>query len=85
MIGQRLRECRKRAGLLQIDLAVALGDRYDHSMISQVESGHKSLRFGGAVNAARELGVSLDYLAGLTDDPTPLAQLAGQAKAMTHG
>lgn len=75
MFGERLRETRKRAGLLQVDLAVALGDRYDHSMISRVESGHKSLRLDGAVNAARELGVSLDYLVGLTDDPTPYAEL----------
>ena len=29
------------------------------------------MRFEGVVNAARALNVSIDYLAGLTDDPTP--------------
>ena len=32
--------------------------------------------FDGATAAARELGVSLDWLAGLADDPTPAAELA---------
>ena len=66
---------RKRAGLRQVDLADALGDRYDQTMISHVESGHSALLMDGAVKAARKLGVSLDYLVGLTDDPTPLAEL----------
>ncbi len=66
---------RKRASLRQVDLAVALGDRYDQTMISHVESGHSALLMDGAVKAARKLGVSLDYLVGLTDDPTPSAEL----------
>ena len=75
MLGQRLAASRQRAGLKQVELAVALGPRYDQAMISRVESGQKELRFRGAVNAARELNVSLDYLAGLTDEPTPAALL----------
>ena len=71
----RLAESRKRAGLAQAELAAALGDRYDHSMISHVESNRKVLRFDGVVKAAHVLGVSIDYLAGLTDDPTPAAKL----------
>lgn len=66
----------------QVDLAVAMNDHlsgqvqdhYRQSMISMVESGQRSLRFEGAAAAARALGVSLDYLAGLTDDPAPAAQ-----------
>lgn len=45
-------------------------------MVSRVESGQKALRFEGVINAARELEVSVDYLAGLTDDPAPAARLA---------
>ena len=71
MLGQRLADARKRAGLSQVELAVALGDRYDNTMISHVEHGRSSLLLDGAVRAAKELGVSLDYLTGLTDDPTP--------------
>ena len=74
--GRRLAQSRKRAGLTQVQLAVALGGRYDHTMISHAEAGRSSLLFDGATEAARELGVSLDYLAGLTDDPTPSAKLA---------
>ena len=71
MLGQRIRGARKTAGLRQVDLAVAMGDRYDSGTISRVETGKSSLRLEGAVAAAQELDVSLDYLTGLTDDPTP--------------
>ena len=73
MIGERLAQARRRAGLAQVELAVALGDRYNQQMISMVETGKGNLLLDGAINAARELGVSLDYLTGLTDDPTPPA------------
>ena len=39
-----------------------------------VESGQRSLRLEGAAAAAQALGVSLDYLAGLTDNPAPAAR-----------
>ena len=65
----------------QVELAVALGKRYNQSMISNVETGRSALLFDGATKAARELGVSLDYLAGLTDNPAPAAQLD---KALAH-
>ncbi len=81
MIGSRLLEARRRAGLLQIDLAVALGRRYDPSMVSQIENGRKSIRLEGASDAARELGVSLDYLVGLTEDSTPAAELSEMVHA----
>ena len=71
MIGSRLAEARKRKGLAQVDLAVAMGERYDQSVVSAVENNRSSLRFDGLLNAARELEVSIDYLFGLTDDPTP--------------
>ena len=53
----------------------ALGYRYDQSMISHVEAGHSVLLLDGAVKSPRKLGVSLDYLVGLTEDPTPSAEL----------
>ncbi len=79
ILGQRLAASRKRAGLAQIELAAALGDRYSQSVISDVERGRSGLLVDGLVNAARELGVSLDYLIGLTEDPTPAAQLSEAA------
>ena len=74
MQGQRLAQARRRAGLAQVDLAAAL-DR-DRTLITHVEAGRKLLGFDGAVKAAQTLKVSLDYLAGLTDDPRPSADLA---------
>ena len=76
MLGERLAEARKRAGLLQVDLAVAMGDRYDSGTVSRVEAGKSSLRLEGLVNAAKEIKVSVDYLLGLTDDPRPYAEIA---------
>ena len=76
MLGERVARARKRAGMKQVELAVALGDRYDHTVISAVEHNRSSLRLDGAVKVARTLGVSLDYLTGLTDDWTPAAELA---------
>ena len=77
VIGERLAASRKRAGLLQVELAVALGERYNQSMISHIENGRSALLLAGAVKAAKELDVSLDYLVGLTDDPTPAASRNG--------
>ena len=61
---------------------MALGERYNQSMISNVETGRSALLFDGATKAARELGVSLDYLAGLTDTPAPAATLAAKVSEL---
>ena len=75
-------ESRHRAGLKQVELAAALGDRYSASMISNVETGRSALLFDGMTKAARELNISLDYLAGLTDDPTPSARLTAKVSEL---
>ena len=79
-LGARLARVRRRRGITQTELAVALGDRYSQSMISQIETGRSSLLLDGLVNAALELGVSTDYLLGLTDDPMPAALLLEKMK-----
>ena len=76
LIGERLAESRKRAGLAQVELAAALGDRYSQSVISDVERGRSSLLSDGLAKAAKELKVSTDYLLGLVDDPTPASEMA---------
>ena len=83
MIGDRLAESRRRKGLAQVELAVAMGDRYDQTVISAVEHNRSALRFDGLCNAAKELEVSLDYLFGLTDDPTPAAELSAKVSELT--
>ena len=69
MLGARLARARRRAKLSQIDLAVAMGDRYDQTMNSHVESGRSGLVTDGIARAACALDTSADYLLGLTDDP----------------
>ena len=71
MLGKRLAQARRRAGLTQSGLAEALGDRYDQTTISAVERGRSSLRLDGVVAVARALSVSTDWLLGITDaDPS---------------
>ena len=69
MLGVRLARARKRAKLAQVELAVAMGERYDQTMISHVESGRAGLVADGIARAACALNTSSDYLLGLTDDP----------------
>ena len=62
-------------GLQQVDLAVQMGDRYGRTMLSMVETGQRKLSLSRATAAARALGVSLDYLVGLTNNPRPVDRL----------
>jgi transcriptional regulator with XRE-family HTH domain len=39
--------------------------------LSSIEHGHQSIYVERAVHLAQALGVSTDYLLGLTDDPQP--------------
>ncbi len=81
MIGKRLKETRIRAGMGQLDLAVAIGLE-SSSMISMIERGDRDMRLAFSEKAARVLGTSLDYLVGLSDDPRPYSALAkGLGKA----
>ena len=84
MLGERLAAARKSRGLTQWDLAVALGDRYRQSTISAVERGHSSMLLDGVVAAAQELRVSVDWLLGLTDDPTPADERVPSAPAVNE-
>ena len=84
MLAERFARARKRAGLKQVELAAALGDRYDHSVISAVEHGRSSLRLDGLTHAAQELQVSTDYLLGLTDYPAPAATLAAKVSELDN-
>ena len=65
----------------QAELGAAIGG-YSQSMMSHIEAGRTPLRFERAADAARELSVSLDYLAGLADTPAPAAKLARRARTV---
>ena len=76
VLGERVAGLRKAAGMAQVELAVAIGDRYNQQMISHVENGRSGLLVDGLVQVAKIFRVSTDYLLGLTDDPTPAADLS---------
>ena len=70
VFAQRLRESRERKGLSQTDLATRA--ELNLGNVNELEQQKKvSVRADTLVALADVLGVSLDYLAGLTDDPHP--------------
>jgi len=67
MIGERLKEQRIKNNVRQQDLAVAIG--VQTSMISRYETNRDNPSDKIKVSIARFLGVSIDYLLGLIDEP----------------
>ena len=65
----RLKELRKAKGYSQVKMQVLTG--IDQSDYSKIENGKRSLSFEQCKRVAVVLDTSMDYLAGLTDDPTP--------------
>ena len=65
----RLRKLRKERGFTQVKMQVLTG--IDQSDYSKIESGRRYYTFEQCRNIALALNTSMDYLAGLTDDPAP--------------
>lgn len=65
----RIRDLREDRDIRQQQVARDL--RCDQSLLSKYERGERELPLRLAVRLAQYYGVSLDYLAGLTDDPAP--------------
>ena len=81
IVAKRLRKARTALGLSQLQLANRLGNT--RHLISQVEHGRCGLTMPRLSAAAQTLGVSVDYLFGLADEPTPAHQLARDLTAAT--
>jgi transcriptional regulator with XRE-family HTH domain len=69
MTDSRLRKLRKERGFTQVKMQVLTG--IDQSDYSKIESGRRYYTFEQCRKIALALNTSMDYLAGLTDDPTP--------------
>lgn len=65
----RLRELRKERKFTQVKMQMLTG--IDQSDYSKIEQGKRNMSFEQCRRIALALGTSMDYLAGLTDDPTP--------------
>jgi transcriptional regulator with XRE-family HTH domain len=72
-IGERLRRARERRGWNQRELA--RNAHVDHAWVSRLESGEKqNVSLDVARRLALALGISTDYLAGLTTRPLPVQE-----------
>ena len=69
MTDSRLRKLRKERGFTQVKMQVLTG--IDQSDYSKIESGRRYYTFEQCRKIALALNTSMDYLGGLTDDPTP--------------
>ncbi|WP_304459306.1 helix-turn-helix domain-containing protein [Alicyclobacillus sendaiensis] len=69
MNGERLRALRKSLGLKRDEVAQAIG--VTPRIITDYETETKRPTLDTAVKLADFFNVSLDYLVGRTDDPTP--------------
>lgn len=65
----RLRKLRKERGFSQVKMQMLTG--IDQSDYSKIETGKRSISFEQCRRIAIALDTSMDYLAGLTDDPRP--------------
>ena len=65
----RLKELRKSKRLTQVQMQMLTG--IDQSDYSKIETGKRNMTFEQCRRIAMALETSMDYLAGLTDDPTP--------------
>ena len=73
LFGTRLRAAREAAEKDQIEVALELGFRTQQA-VSHIECGRSSIHADRIAPAAKLLGVSTDYLLGVTDDPTPATE-----------
>lgn len=69
LFGQRLKECRKKAGETQAQLGELLS--FYKSRISEIESGRSMATLDKVTLICQHYNVSADYLLGLTDEPKP--------------
>ena len=65
----RLKMLRKSKGYSQVKMQMLTG--IDQSDYSKIETGKRNLSFEQCKRVAVALETSMDYLAGLTDDPNP--------------
>ena len=65
----RMKELRKAKGYTQVKMQMMTG--IDQSDYSKLENGIRNLTFEQCRSIALALETSMDYLAGLTDDPRP--------------
>ena len=69
MVINRINALRKEKGYTQVKVQMMTG--IDQSDYSKIETGRRNMTFDQCRRIALALETSMDYLAGLTDDPRP--------------
>ena len=69
---QRLKDIREDADLKQVEVAEILGIKQTH--YSRYERGAQMMGIDKYIKLARYYNVSLDYIAGLIDEPLSLTE-----------
>ena len=69
ILSQRLKECRKKSGYKQIE--VAIYSDITERTYQNYEAGRREPKLSILMRIALTYNVSVDYLVGLTDDPKP--------------
>jgi transcriptional regulator with XRE-family HTH domain len=77
ILGERIHLARRRSGLSQVELATRAA--ISPTTLNRVELGRQKLYADTLVTLARILGVSVDYLVGMTDDDRTLTLRGRQA------
>lgn len=67
---RRFRDIREDKDLTQKEIADKIGTTQQY--YAQYENGHRLMTFDRAVEIAKVLNISLDYIAGFIDEPKPL-------------
>ena len=68
----RMKDLRKQRGYSQVKMQFLTG--IDQSDYSKIETGRRNMTFEQCKRIAIALETSMDYLAGLTDEPRPYPQ-----------
>ncbi|MDQ0418000.1 transcriptional regulator with XRE-family HTH domain [Croceifilum oryzae] len=69
-IGSRVKKLREKHSLTQKKLAEILGYKTDRA-VQYIEQGKRNPDFEGLMTLANYFNVSLDYLVGRSDNPSP--------------
>ena len=70
----RLKDLRKERGFSQVKMQMLTG--IDQSDYSKIETGRRGLSYEQCKRIALALDTSMDYLAGLTDEPVPYPRVS---------
>ena len=82
IIGDRLLKARQRRGKTQKEMARVIGTSASH--LSSMEHGRVGISIRTALAVARLLNVSVEYLAGMVDDPRSPSDMIAEIESKSH-